>query len=60
MLDLFNQEMLMKALPYALQLSLLAYLDSLLTSLVIDRMAKERDTARQRTGGTRNGQRAKR
>jgi len=39
---LFSTEMLMKALPYALQLSLLAYLDSLLTSLVIDRMAKER------------------
>lgn len=39
---LLNREMLMKALPYALQLSLLAYLDSLLTSLVIDRMAKEK------------------
>ena len=30
------------ALPYALQLTLLAYLDSLLTALVVDRMTKEK------------------
>jgi len=39
---LFSSEMLLSALPYALQLCMLAYLDSLLTSLVIDKMTKEK------------------
>lgn len=39
---LFTADLLLTALPYAFQLSLLAYLDSLLTSLVIDRMTGER------------------
>ncbi|MCF8257668.1 MAG: hypothetical protein K9J06_08950 [Flavobacteriales bacterium] len=39
---IFSTEMLLKALPYALQLCLLSYLDSLLTSLVIDKMTKEK------------------
>lgn len=39
---LFNSEIMMQALPFALQLTLLAYLDSLLTSLVIDNMTKEK------------------
>ena len=39
---LFNVDNLLLALPYALQLTLLAYLDSLLTSLVIDNMTKEK------------------
>lgn len=34
-------ENLLKALPYAVQLTILCYLDSLLTALVIDRMTKE-------------------
>jgi len=38
---LFTSEMLLAALPYALQLCMLAYLDSLLTSLVVDKMTKE-------------------
>jgi sulfate permease, SulP family len=43
--SLFTSEILLLALPYALQLTLLAYLDSLLTSLVIDRMTKEKTKA---------------
>jgi len=39
---ILSQEMLLMALPYALQLCLLSYLDSLLTSLVIDKMTKEK------------------
>lgn len=39
---LFSSEMLLAALPYALQLCMLAYLDSLLTSLVVDKMTKEK------------------
>jgi sulfate permease, SulP family len=39
--SIFTSEMLLKALPYALQLCLLSYLDSLLTSLVIDKMTRE-------------------
>lgn len=39
--SLLTPEILLKALPFALQLSLLCYLDSLLTSLVIDKMTKE-------------------
>lgn len=38
---LLSPELLLAALPFALKLSLLAYLDSLLTSLVIDRMTGE-------------------
>jgi SulP family sulfate permease len=40
--EIFTSENLLRALPLALQLTLLGYLDSLLTSLVIDRMVKER------------------
>jgi len=39
---LFNKDVLIKALPFALQLTLLAYLDSLLTSLVVDNMTGEK------------------
>jgi len=39
---LFNQDVIFKALPFALQLTLLAYLDSLLTSLVVDNMTGEK------------------
>jgi sulfate permease, SulP family len=38
----FQSEYLIMAVPFALQLTLLAYLDSLLTALVIDRMTGER------------------
>lgn len=38
---IFQMDILLSAAPFALQLALLAYLDSLLTSLVIDRMAGE-------------------
>lgn len=40
--SLFTWEMLYQAIPYALQLCLLAYLDSLLTALVVDKMTKEK------------------
>jgi sulfate permease, SulP family len=40
--EIFKLEYILKALPFALQLSLLAYLDSLLTALVIDKMTKEK------------------
>ena len=40
--QLFTSDILIQALPFALQLTLLAYLDSLLTSLVIDNMTKEK------------------
>jgi sulfate permease, SulP family len=39
---IFQTDYLMLALPFALQLTLLAYLDSLLTALVIDRMTEEK------------------
>ena len=39
---MLSPDYLWLALPYALQLTLLAYLDSLLTALVVDRMTKER------------------
>jgi SulP family sulfate permease len=39
---IFQIEYLKMALPFALQLTLLAYLDSLLTALVIDRMTGEK------------------
>jgi sulfate permease, SulP family len=40
--SLFTAAVLMQALPFALQLTVLAYLDSLLTSLVIDKMTGEK------------------
>ncbi|MFZ1526199.1 MAG: SulP family inorganic anion transporter [Saprospiraceae bacterium] len=40
--QLYTSDILLQALPFALQLTLLAYLDSLLTSLVIDNMTKEK------------------
>jgi sulfate permease, SulP family len=40
--SLFSSAVLLQALPFALQLTLLAYLDSLLTSLVIDKMTGEK------------------
>ena len=39
--SLLTTENILRALPFALQLTLLGYLDSLLTSLVIDKMVKE-------------------
>jgi SulP family sulfate permease len=39
--SILTGEYLLKALPYAIQLTVLCYLDSLLTALVIDRMTKE-------------------
>ncbi|MBK8081723.1 MAG: SulP family inorganic anion transporter [Saprospiraceae bacterium] len=39
---MFTFEVFKQAIPFALQLTLLAYLDSLLTSLVIDNMTKEK------------------
>ncbi len=41
-IDIFSVEYIMMALPFALQLALLAYLDSLLTALVIDKMTQEK------------------
>lgn len=40
--EILQTEYLLMALPYAGQLALLAYLDSLLTALVIDRMTREK------------------
>lgn len=39
--EILQAEYVLMALPYALELALLAYLDSLLTALVVDRMTKE-------------------
>ena len=39
--SLWNLETILKAAPFALQLTILAYLDSLLTSLVIDKITNE-------------------
>lgn len=39
--SIFTTENLMLALPYALQLTLLGYLDSLLTALIMDHLTKE-------------------
>lgn len=39
---IFTAEYLVMALPFALQLALLAYLDSLLTALVVDKMTHEK------------------
>lgn len=40
--EIFTQEYIMMALPYALQLVMLGYLDSLLTALIVDHMTKEK------------------
>lgn len=40
--EVIRIEYIIKALPFALQLTLLAYLDSLLTALVVDRMTREK------------------
>lgn len=40
--EILTMEYIWMAIPYALQLTLLAYLDSLLTALVVDRMTHER------------------
>jgi SulP family sulfate permease len=40
--EIFSQNLILSAIPLSLQLCLLAYLDSLLTSLVIDKMTKEK------------------
>lgn len=39
---ILTEEYILMALPYALQLTLLAYLDSLLTALVMDHLTKEK------------------
>jgi SulP family sulfate permease len=41
-LSFLTRQNILKALPFALQLALLGYLDSLLTSLVIDKITKEK------------------
>ncbi len=41
-IDILKKEYLLLALPFALQLMLLGYLDSLLTSLVVDKMVGEK------------------
>ena len=38
--EILQRQYILMALPYALQLTLLAYLDSLLTALIIDRMTR--------------------
>ncbi len=40
--EILTVENILLALPFSLQLTLLAYLDSLLTALVVDRMTKEK------------------
>jgi len=40
--QIFTADYILTALPFALQLTLLAYLDSLLTALVVDRMTREK------------------
>jgi SulP family sulfate permease len=40
--EILKMDIILKALPFALQLTLLAYLDSLLTSLVIDKITNEK------------------
>lgn len=39
----------MLALPFALQLAVLCYLDTLLTSLVVDKLIQERDKSEEVT-----------
>jgi sulfate permease, SulP family len=40
--EILQRQYIIQALPFALQLTLLAYLDSLLTALIIDRMTRTR------------------
>ena len=40
--EILTQEHILMAIPYALELTVLAYLDSLLTALVVDRMTHEK------------------
>jgi len=40
--EILQQQYLIMAIPFALQLTLLAYLDSLLTALIVDRMTHEK------------------
>lgn len=40
--DVFQVEYILAALPYALELTLLGYLDSLLTTLILDRILREK------------------
>lgn len=40
--DILTQEYILMALPYALQLIMLGYLDSLLTALIVDHLTKEK------------------
>lgn len=40
--EIFTLDLLLQALPFALQLTLLCYLDSLLTSLVVDKLTNEK------------------
>ncbi len=40
--EILQQRYIIMAIPFALQLTLLAYLDSLLTALIIDRMTREK------------------
>lgn len=40
--EIFTEKYILMALPYALQLVMLGYLDSLLTALVVDHMTKEK------------------
>lgn len=40
--EIFTQEYVLLALPYALQLIMLGYLDSLLTALIVDHLTKEK------------------
>jgi SulP family sulfate permease len=42
--EILQRQYIMMALPYALQLTLLAYLDSLLTALIIDRMTRTKSS----------------
>ena len=47
--DLTTEGLLPKAVGYALQLAVLCYLDTLLTSLVVDKMVQERDSSEETT-----------
>lgn len=47
--SLWTSELVMLALPFALQLAVLCYLDTLLTSLVVDKLIQERDKSEEVT-----------
>jgi MFS superfamily sulfate permease-like transporter len=47
--DLIIEGLLPNAVGYALQLAILCYLDTLLTSLVVDKMVQERDSSDETT-----------